>query len=372
MSVLFIGKRFYTNRDAMREKYGRIFQLPWHWANLGIKTRLWLVDYHGNETVREYDKGLEIISTPVRTLSVFHRWIVESFVHDPRPDVVVASGDCYIGLMAYWIARSLRARFVFDVYDKYDEFSGYRRLAGVDLFRYLLSRADTRLFASRGLMQDFAAEVERDILVPNGVDMRRFAPRDQSQSRLAIGLPLDTFLVGYFGGMEPDRGVADLMDAIQKLRSGGMDVELLLGGKEVPGLDVHRPGIRYLGNVPYDRMPVTLASCDLLAVPYRRSTFMDSGASNKIAEAIACRRPLVATRTPNLVANFPAQAERLATLLAIPGDSSDLARVILAQSVQRVLVDMPSAMSWEDISTHAAQRLSILSGLSPSNENVVE
>jgi len=372
VSVLFIGKRFYTDRDALREKYGRIFQLPWHWSSAGIHTRLWLVDYHGHKSVHERDNGLEIISTPVRNLSVFRRWIAQSFARKDKPNVVVASGDCYIGLMAYWIARSLRARFVFDVYDKYDEFGGYRRLAGVDLFRYLLSRADMRLFASRGLMHDFAAGAERDILVPNGVDMQRFVPGNQRESRRAIGLPEDTLLVGYFGGMEPDRGVGDLIDAIQELRSGGVDVELLLGGKEVLGLDVHRSGIRYLGNVPYDRMPTTLASCDLLAVPYRRSAFMDSGASNKIAEAIACRRPLVATRTPNLVANFPDQAERLTKLLALPGDSSDLARVILAQSVQRVLVDMPAAMSWEDISMHTAQRLSLVRGLSPSNENVVE
>jgi len=41
-------------------------------------------------------------------------------------------------------------------------------------------------------------------------------------------------------------------------------------------------------------------------------------------------------------------------LLATPGDPTDLARVIRAQSVQRVLVDMPIGMDWEHIAMHVA------------------
>jgi len=52
-SVLFIGKRFYTNRDALTERYGRIYQLPHLWAEDGVSTRLWLVDYKTRETRRQ-------------------------------------------------------------------------------------------------------------------------------------------------------------------------------------------------------------------------------------------------------------------------------------------------------------------------------
>lgn len=358
MSILFIGKRFYTNRDAVRDKYGRIYQLPRHWARAGIQTRLWVIDYHTRERVSRRDGELAIISTPVRNLSVFRRWAVETFMRYPKPNFVVASGDCYIGLMAYQISRRLRAHFVFDVYDKYDEFSGYRRLPGFDPFRFLLRSAVMRLFASRALLQDLSPDAAHDIIVPNGVDMCRFSARDRDESRNAFNLPHEVPLVGYFGGMEPDRGIADLIDAIHQLRAAGMRVELLLGGKQVASLDVRQDGVRYLGNVPYDRMPLALASCDLLAVPYRRSAFMDAGASNKIAEAIVCRRPLVATRTPNFVANFPAQAEQLGLLLANPGDPSDLARVIREQLSRRVLVEMPPGMSWNEISMGIAEKLS--------------
>lgn len=359
MSVLFIGKRFYTNRDALREKYGRIWQLPWHWAQDGIRSRLWLVDYHTRQTVHASDGDLQIDSTPVKNLALFRYWFSRSSQRTDKPDVVVASGDCYIGLLGLYVARRLKARFVFDVYDKYDEFAGYHALLGLDLFRYLLDNADVRLFASR-LLQQQLKRSRLDYLVPNAVDTARFTPRDIHASRAIFKLPPDDLLVGYFGGMEPDRGVADLIAAVQLLRQQGMNVRTVLGGKGGKGLDIYQDGVTFLGNVPYDRMPDALAACDLLAVPYRRSPFMDAGASNKIAEALACGRPIVATRTPNLVTNFGALAEKLDPMLADPADPVSLARAIRLQAEQRVRAEMPVNMSWSVVANGAAKHLGLV------------
>lgn len=358
MKVLFIGKRIYTHRDALQERYGRIYQLPWHWAQAGIATTLWLVDYHTRESITQRDDALDIVSTPVRSLALWRHWLSGAYRQDGVPDVVVASGDCYIGWMGLRIARRTRARFVFDVYDKYDEFGGYRTLPAFDLFDYLLDNAWARCFASRALM-DQLRRSPADCLVPNGLDVARFAPRDMYACRLEMGLPSDGLLVGYFGGMEPDRGVADLVDAVGFLRRDGTDVRLVLGGKRPASLDLDRPGVLYLGNVPYARMPAALGACDLLAVPYRRTPFMDAGASNKIAEAIACNRPLVATRTPNFASNFALQAEKLGPMLAEPGDPTSLAKSIRMQAERRVLVDLPKGMGWKDIAKGLAGRLGL-------------
>lgn len=357
MNILFIGKRFYTNRDALNEKYGRIHQLPWHWAKSGHPTSLWLVDYHTRDTVRTSEDALQITSTPVRNLRVFWHWLSGNYRRSGPVDLVVASGDCYIGCMGLCIAHRMHSRFALDVYDKYDEFGGYIRLPGFDLFNYLLTHADVRLFASRGLMQDMQRS-PLDCLVPNGLDTGRFKPLDMSTSRDSMALPHNTLLVGYFGSMEPDRGVGDLIDAVSLLRARNMSVQLILGGKLSSELNIHNPAVRYLGDIPYDKMPMALAACDLLAIPYRRSTFMDAGASNKIAEAIACRRPIVATRTPNLLTNFPEQSKQLDGLLAEPNNPESLAHSIQAQSQLQVLVDLPTNMSWQDIASDTINRLS--------------
>ena len=80
MNILFIGKRFYTNRDALAEKYGRIYQLPYHWSKKeNIDIKLWLIDYHSLENVITKDEGLEIISTPVKNGSILKQYFKENY-----------------------------------------------------------------------------------------------------------------------------------------------------------------------------------------------------------------------------------------------------------------------------------------------------
>ncbi len=358
--VLFIGKRFYTNRDALLEKYGRIYQLPYYWAHCGITTKLWLIDYHSSETVRCADDQLPIESLPIASIGTLAN-CASNLITGNIYTHVVATGDCYIGLLGAAIAKRAKARFIFDIYDKYDEFSGYGSLPGFDPFTFLLQHAHQRLFASQSLMEKIGGNEATDFMVPNGLDITRFRPLDKNECRQQLGFPESAKYIGYFGGMEPDRGVTDLINAVQKLREEGLAIELVLGGKPTAAIDITDPGIKYMGNIPFRDMPCTLGACDLLAVPYRRSAFMDAGASNKIAESLAIQRPIVATRTPNLLANFPEAASLLEGRLAEPGDAPDLARVIRLQLMDPKTAWLPSGWDWPGIAQRTATALALQS-----------
>nr|WP_306669965.1 glycosyltransferase family 4 protein [Acinetobacter sp. YH12154] len=354
INILFIGKRFNTNRDALLEKFGRNYQFPLHLAKNNNVT-LWLVDYHSKQTITTQNDTLSITSTPVKNLSLAtHYW--QQSRQRPAVDVVIASGDCYIAFMAYRLAQKLKTKFVFDVYDKYDEFGGYVRPFGFDLFGYLLKKADMRLFASHALLRDLGQD-GIDAILSNGIDAEHFRPIDQALARQKLQLPADACYVGYFGSMEPDRGVQDLIAAVQLLRKQGQNIELLLGGKAAADLDLTQDGIHYLGNVPFQDVPYALAACDVLTVPYRRSPFMDAGASNKIAEAMACQRPIVATRSPNLTANFPQQAQELDPYLAEPSQPSSLATALAQQLLDRKLAAAPQNIYWSGITSTLEQDL---------------
>ena len=358
MRLLFIGKRFNTNRDALLEKFGRNYQFPLHLAQRHSVT-LWLVDYHSKTTIQCSDGPLTIISTPVKNLAVFKHYLLGTYQTTQAIDMVIASGDCYIALMAQRIAKKLQAKFIFDVYDKYDEFSGYIKPLGFDLFGHLLKTADMRLFASHTLLHSLG-QPKHDAILSNGLDANHFRPIDKAKARHKLQLPADATYVGYFGSMEPDRGVQDLIAAVQILREQGQRIELLLGGKAHNSLQLDQPGIRYLGNVPFADVPYALAASDVLAIPYRRSPFMDAGASNKIAEAMACQRPIVATRSPNLTANFPQQAQILEPYLAEPSQPSSLATALAQQLLDKKLVAAPQNIYWSGITAtleHDLKRL---------------
>ena len=359
MRILFIGKRFYTNRDTFKERFGRIYQLPYWWAAAGQEVDLWLVDYHGREHAVARDERLMVETTPVFRWRFLARFFAACLgrLRAQRPDTVVASGDCYIGLLAYIVARLSGAKLVFDVYDRYDVFDGYRRFLGFDPLTFLLRRSDTVMFASVTVLDDLGPIARNTILVPNGVDLARFQPLPMRESRQLIGLPETATLVGYFGSMEPERGIDVLIEAVAVLRDSGVDISLVIGGKANPEINIDFPWVHYLGNLDFSEMPAALASCDLLTLPYRHSEFLDNASSCKIAEYISVQRPIVATRSPNLAENFPEQAAQLEPLLAAPGDAIDLARCLQGQMAERRLVDMPEGMSWQEIGRRVLSEL---------------
>lgn len=362
MTVLFIGKRFYTNRDALRERFGRIWNLPWHWSRSGVRTRLWLIDYRGRSAVQESHGSLDVESIPVLGMALPRAWIRAKRRAASQVDVVVASGDCYVGLFGYKLARSLRARFVFDVYDKYDEFAGYVRLPGFDPFGFLLRQADATLFASQAMLSCSGRARGMKHLVPNGVDYEHFRPLGMTESREQLAIAPDSSCIGYFGSLTPDRGVEDLVAAAAALRSVGYQLNVVLAGKEegvsVPDL----PWVHYLGNLSYEEVPIAMASCDLLALPYRRSDYLDMASSCKIAEYIAMEKPLVATDTSNFRTNFPGQYAALSGLVAAPDDPKDLERVIRLQLTERRLVPQPERFSWANIASDLARELGLEAG----------
>src|SRR5690606_14279589 len=95
MNILFIGKRFNTNRDALLEKFGRNYQLPLHLAARHNVT-LWLVDYHSKTTMRRADGPLDIISTPIKHLALIRHYALRKYETTNPIEIVIASGDCYI------------------------------------------------------------------------------------------------------------------------------------------------------------------------------------------------------------------------------------------------------------------------------------
>lgn len=357
MNILFIGKRFYTNRDALTEKYGRIYQIPWHWSQENINTRLWLIDYHSKEFINTTHDALPIISTPVRTGRVLKQYIKESTSTTSHPDIIVASGDCYIGLMAYLLAKTLKAKFVFDVYDKYDEFGAYFNFLGFNSYNFLLKNADLCLFSSKALEESLKNIVKESCIVPNGVDTNLFKPMNMHISRKKIGLDTEAFYIGYFGTLDADRGIDDLLAAHALLLEQGFICNLLIAGRTRTDLDLNKPKVTYLGNIPYLDVPTAMSACDLLALTYRRSPYLDMASSCKIAEYLCIQKPIVATRTPNILSNFSTQAEQLKHLMATPNDPKDIAEKIIEQIREPIVLNKEKNMSWKVIAKEAANKV---------------
>ncbi|MBN2517866.1 MAG: glycosyltransferase family 4 protein [Candidatus Altiarchaeota archaeon] len=139
------------------------------------------------------------------------------------------------------------------------------------------------------------------VAIPNAVDTRFFDPKKASKrkAREELGLSMEKKLIFYTGRFVGEKGLPYLLDAFKEvshiedldllLLGGGFDEHLIQGWLAGnPGLSSRIHVIPYL---PYGKMPYAYLACDIFVLPT-----LAEGMSRSILEAMACEKPVVATR----------------------------------------------------------------------------
>jgi glycosyltransferase involved in cell wall biosynthesis len=346
MRLLFIAKRFYTNHDLIRERFGRLYNLPVELARRGHDVRVAVLDYGGSQDETVHHQGVLFSSIGMRGLGVLKVLPKLSVITtESSPDVVVASADTPLGWLGKKIARRSRCGFVFDVYDNYASFTS-GRLPGVkQLFHRLLGEADLVSVVSIPLA-DLARTAGANVVrIVNGVDRRLFFPRDRVDARRALGLPYDQKIVGYVGSIEPDRGIESMVAAVRRIRDSGVDVRLVAAGVDKLGVGRHFADIDYLGVMSQREVAVVINACDVAILPYLNSEWGKYTYPNKLAEYIACGTAIVASDVSEF-ASVLAEAPRS---LYEAGSVDSMATAIERQLENPQVVPHHLAPSWAEL-----------------------
>jgi glycosyltransferase involved in cell wall biosynthesis len=147
-----------------------------------------------------------------------------------------------------------------------------RAAAVVAVSRYLAGELELRLPEARGKIE----------VVDSGVDLDRFAfePR-------AVG-SADGPRYLCLGSLTARKNVLRLADAFARLGTGSLT---FVGDGPLRGRLESRPGIHVAGRVPHDEVPARIAAADVVCQPSMIEPF-----GQALLEAMACGRPVVATR----------------------------------------------------------------------------
>jgi D-inositol-3-phosphate glycosyltransferase len=175
-------------------------------------------------------------------------------------------------------------------------------------------------------------------VVYNGVDVNRFrfVPDEALRRHLLRG---QDHVVLSAGRLVPWKGMDTVLQAVALLRLRGLRVALAIAGEgpAKPALDnlARKLGIAemvtFLGRVERERMPALISSCDVLAA----GSFANETFGIVLAEAMACQRPVVATR----FGGFPEVVEDKVTGLLVPPRDHES----MAAALETLLIDPDKA-----------------------------
>jgi teichuronic acid biosynthesis glycosyltransferase TuaC len=127
----------------------------------------------------------------------------------------------------------------------------------------------------------------KNTVITNAVNPDIFYPRMVERNEL--GLNLDEFIIGFIGTDEPRKGLMNLLLSIQSLNISKIRL-LVIGTILDPSYQSHEK-IKLLGSIDQDLIAQYLSVVDIYCHPS-----IAEGSSNAILEALACGKPVIASR----------------------------------------------------------------------------
>ncbi|MEI2779528.1 MAG: glycosyltransferase family 4 protein [Tetrasphaera sp.] len=209
--------------------------------------------------------------------------------------------------------------------------------------------------ARQGLVTEGVDPARIDV-IPGALDLERFSAADEPGFlRGLVNVPAEARIVLYVGRLIREKGITELIRAFAALPNSCADAHLVVIGRgpEGPRLATAATALGIRGRVhvlagqSYADIPRIFRGADVVAVPSLSTPYWQEQFGFVLAEAMACGRPIVTTRTgsiPDVVGDAAVLVDdydvngltaAIAGLLTDPDRARHLARVGRARVEQR-------------------------------------
>ncbi len=150
-------------------------------------------------------------------------------------------------------------------------------------------------------IRKYVAKDKEIILTPFGVDTELFIPSENGNKDEGI------FTFGFLKGSNPIYGVDLFLDAFEITYKwaceNGIDITAEICGSSTEGdgmaekiaVMAGKEAVRYVGQIPHEKMPELIRKCDAVCITSREESF-----GVVALEAMACGVPCITTDTPGL------------------------------------------------------------------------
>lgn len=358
MKILVLTKRQYTGKDLLKDRFGRLRELPIEFAKLGHDVTGICLSYRPREegVITDIDpqSNARVIWHSLNLDKLILPGLIKYFLQtnklakELRPDLIWACSDTFHAIFGVWLAQRLDLKCVVDLYDNFESF-GATGLPGVlPFFKRAVRAAQGVTCVSKQLAERITQNYRRNgpiVVLENAIRADLFYPQDRHACRKRLGLPENAKIIGTAGALNRNRGIDALFQGFELLAAEDENVHLAIAGPRdrhtrIPlGHQVHDLGI-----LPLEKVPLLLNALDVAVICNRDSPFGRYSFPQKAYEIMACHVPLIAAGVgsmEDLLANHP-------KCLFEPENPVSLANAVRSQLTKPTVMDL-KVPSWSDL-----------------------
>jgi glycosyltransferase involved in cell wall biosynthesis len=191
-------------------------------------------------------------------------------------------------------------------------------------------------------------------VIPNAFKEELFHPRNPTDCRKALGIPMDKKIILSVGMLETVKGHKYLIDAIKSIISQRNDIVcVIIGTGKLQGAlehQIHTLGleehVRLEGGKPHEEIPLWMNASDIFVLPS-----LDESFGVVLIESMACGTPVIGTNVGGISEIITSSSHGF---LAKSADASSLADAILkgleTEWSREAIVQNAKKYEWKSVS----------------------
>jgi glycosyltransferase involved in cell wall biosynthesis len=235
---------------------------------------------------------------------------------------------------------------------------GFRR----HIVAWTLRSSDRVLSVSSALKKATLAmgvDAAKSVVISNGTDRDRFRQISQRDARQKLNAETPNRVIVTVSRLSHEKGIDVLINAFAQIEDSALELWIVGDGVQKPHLDrlvrSHRlqPRVRFLGARPHREIPLWMSAGDLFALPSRAE-----GHPNAVVEALACGRPVVATRVggvPETV--YSAEMGLLVEPDDVEGLASGIKEALRRHWEPARIAKLGGSRTWDDVAREIMQEI---------------
>ena len=343
-------KRFSTNKDTVKENFGRQIRLFENLKKYGHDVDFFCPDYVLKENKIYTINGLKFYIVPANIFNPFFFLLnLRKLVKKNNYDLIAATTDPILGIMGYFFCKLYKIPYLYEVQDNYEIYGSSKIPFVKFLDKVAVKNSDFILYSNYSLKNKLLNIRNKNYaIIENGIDIELFKPINREKCRKDLKLKKNAKIITYIGHISRYKGVEVLLKAFRKMREKDKNLCLLLSGKIDKDMDIGTPGIIFREFLRRIEVVKALNASNVLVLPSTTNEFAKYCFPYKLFEYMACNVPIVATE----VGDVGIILKRYKNSLCKPNNTDDLIKKTKSQLKNKKIDYRKTAkqFTWEKLS----------------------